>query len=838
MKIFYYIHKIQINLFLGTLEFGGRITMGYDYNRLITKLMPNSGGMDLYDIQYTYGYKGDGKNGAGRIVTVEQGQTFKVDHLKYDELGQVAEEFVQIEVPVYGPRDFLTTKFYDSFGRILEANYPDGDKVEYDYTDKGELYSVKSTVGGISQDIITSLSYNGYGQISQLSYGNGTVTNYTYDAGNSKKLTTLMGSSVTGYEQGSTTTSTLLDRDYVYNKQGMVSQLDRDVAGSLLSTSGTVSFSDQYGYDNFGRFTNHEQFRASQSIYTLGMEYNKAGGITVKDGTGSNFMNAQELNYNLHSFYNPMKPHQLEVVEDADNGIPTHFEYNTSGSIKVIEDPVKGQPQIFFWNEEQQLTGVSNEQGIHQYIYDYKGERIMKSSVLANQVYVNDQTIDEVYNLEPYTVYVNPYYVVTGLINGDKVSKHYYMNTQRVATDITINYDPNQPMQGSFKTGNTQENDYISESIVLQELNVILTDLDKKVLDQSDNLALPTIESYYPDLSTSTTSSKTGSAEAIGGSQRIIFWYHPDYLGNVDLVTDIDGNAYEFFMYNPWGEQMHHWNANTYSFSSPYRFNGKELDPETGLAYYGARYYQNKLSVWLSVDPHAEQYPSLSPYSAFANNPLIYVDPDGRDIILAAGLTNKQKLQIIGNLQKLTNDRIVYKTLKDGTTQVKIASLGEGNKTAGTRLIRRLNSSDNTVTIDVNNSLGNFSNGKGNKAKATNYTNASNGKGSDAIVSFDPSSNPNIMTEDPKTGNVSGATRPNEIGLGHELIHAEHYMDGDYSPSSQKASHTYKDATGKTVTQTYKKEELRTVGLAGTKKDDITENQIRKEQKLNKRGAY
>ena len=325
-----------------------------------------------------------------------------------------------------------------------------------------------------------------------------------------------------------------------------------------------------------------------------------------------------------------MKPHQLEVVEDADNGIPTHFEYNTSGSIKVIEDPVKGQPQIFFWNEEQQLTGVSNEQGIHQYIYDYKGERIMKSSVLANQVYVNDQTIDEVYNLEPYTVYVNPYYVVTGLINGDKVSKHYYMNTQRVATDITINYDPNQPMQGSFKTGNTQENDYISESIVLQELNVILT--DKKVLDQSDNLALPTIESYYPDLSTSTTSSKTGSAEAIGGSQRIIFWYHPDYLGNVDLVTDIDGNAYEFFMYNPWGEQMHHWNANTYSFSSPYRFNGKELDPETGLAYYGARYYQNKLSVWLSVDPLAEKYPSFTPYTYVANNPLMYIDPDGREI--------------------------------------------------------------------------------------------------------------------------------------------------------------------------------------------------------------
>ena len=34
-----------------------------------------------------------------------------------------------------------------------------------------------------------------------------------------------------------------------------------------------------------------------------------------------------------------------------------------------------------------------------------------------------------------------------------------------------------------------------------------------------------------------------------------------------------------------------------------YRFNGKEVDEETGLAYYGARYYDNQLSMWLSVDP-------------------------------------------------------------------------------------------------------------------------------------------------------------------------------------------------------------------------------------------
>lgn len=68
--------------------------------------------------------------------------------------------------------------------------------------------------------------------------------------------------------------------------------------------------------------------------------------------------------------------------------------------------------------------------------------------------------------------------------------------------------------------------------------------------------------------------------------------------------------------------------------------------------------------------------------------------------------------------------------------------------------------------------------------------------------------------------------------------HAEHYMDGDYSPATSTSTHTYKDASGNTVTQTYKTEELRTVGVAGTKKDDITENQLRKEQKQNQRGAY
>ena len=60
-----------------------------------------------------------------------------------------------------------------------------------------------------------------------------------------------------------------------------------------------------------------------------------------------------------------------------------------------------------------------------------------------------------------------------------------------------------------------------------------------------------------------------------------------------------------------------------------YKFNAKELDEETGNYYYGARYYDPKWSVWLSVDPMAEKYPGWSPYNYTLQNPVRYVDPTG-----------------------------------------------------------------------------------------------------------------------------------------------------------------------------------------------------------------
>ena len=62
-------------------------------------------------------------------------------------------------------------------------------------------------------------------------------------------------------------------------------------------------------------------------------------------------------------------------------------------------------------------------------------------------------------------------------------------------------------------------------------------------------------------------------------------------------------------------------------------FTGKERDVETGYGYFGARYMDHELmTMWLSVDPMADKYPSISPYAYCAWNPVKLVDPDGRDV--------------------------------------------------------------------------------------------------------------------------------------------------------------------------------------------------------------
>ena len=96
-------------------------------------------------------------------------------------------------------------------------------------------------------------------------------------------------------------------------------------------------------------------------------------------------------------------------------------------------------------------------------------------------------------------------------------------------------------------------------------------------------------------------------------------------------------------------------------FADIYSFSAKEKDSETGLSYFGSRYYSSDLSIWLSVDPMSDKYPSLSPYAYCANNPVKLVDSDGEEIEVTAN-DNGSYMVVGGTLNK---DRSIY-IIKDG----------------------------------------------------------------------------------------------------------------------------------------------------------------------------
>ena len=112
-----------------------------------------------------------------------------------------------------------------------------------------------------------------------------------------------------------------------------------------------------------------------------------------------------------------------------------------------------------------------------------------------------------------------------------------------------------------------------------------------------------------------------------------------------------------------------HWSLFTAHWT--YTFSAKEKDVETGLSYFGSRYYSSDLSVWLSVDPMSAKYPYQSNYVYCSNNPIKVVDPNGED---------EWDLSRDGYLTKRENGRtdvdIVYATDKNGNAIHRIYKSG------------------------------------------------------------------------------------------------------------------------------------------------------------------
>jgi RHS repeat-associated protein len=116
-----------------------------------------------------------------------------------------------------------------------------------------------------------------------------------------------------------------------------------------------------------------------------------------------------------------------------------------------------------------------------------------------------------------------------------------------------------------------------------------------------------------------------------------VFYYFADHLKTASVITDSAGVIKAESDYYPWGGELQFVNND----SNHYKFTGKERDTETGLDYFGARYYSNGLGRWVSADWSATPVPvpyanfgdpqSLNLYGYVKNIPTTNADLDGHD---------------------------------------------------------------------------------------------------------------------------------------------------------------------------------------------------------------
>jgi uncharacterized protein (TIGR02594 family) len=221
-----------------------------------------------------------------------------------------------------------------------------------------------------------------------------------------------------------------------------------------------------------------------------------------------------------------------------------------------------------------------------------------------------------------YTVYVNPYLV----LRSGGYTKHYYIESQKIVSKLGSGWDDSG--KGPLETSKAGEGKVNYENKQQQLSDAIVKNL--KFLGQDGAILTAGKSGKVPPGQLNTKGSSGGGSEPSTSTvESFQYYFHADHLGSTSYITDASGEVYQHLEYFAFGETFVEEHSNTNR--TPYLFNGKELDDETRLYYYGARYYDARTSIFIATDPHAENYSGWTPYNYCANNPLNITDPNGMD---------------------------------------------------------------------------------------------------------------------------------------------------------------------------------------------------------------
>jgi RHS repeat-associated protein len=476
---------------------------------------------------------------------------------------------------------------YDPLSRKDSMNDPDMGSWTYSYDASGNLISqidAKNQVIYFQYDAINRIRQKDYG--TQKMLGNGDVV-YTYDeiwSTNSKgRLTTVTDAS--GAEK------------YYYDTTGRTTTLIKTVDGVNYQTDTT--------YDELGRMTSLRY----PDNETVSYHYDAGGHLSSIPGyvAYSNFTalgQPQNIAYNngvttVQQYYATHKRLYSITTNGPQGGLQNlSYEYDNAGNVSTISDLIEpNRTQTFTYDDINRLRFAgSSVYGTLEFRYNEIGNMTYNSRVsTSNYIYWKD-----VFGTKPHAVYQAGSNTYQYDANGNVSARN----------GVTIIYDyDNRPTN----IGSTTFTYDFSGQRVKKNGTVYVGKL------------------YECNGSSCVKYVFAGSNRIVSKSSSNTFYYHTDHLGSSSIITNSAGNKVQETYYYPFGETRYNSGSATH-----YKFTGQEEDPETGLYYYGARYYDPVIARFISPDVFVQSPfnpQMLNRYSYTINNPLRYTDPSGHFIL-------------------------------------------------------------------------------------------------------------------------------------------------------------------------------------------------------------
>ena len=570
--------------------------INYEYdglNRLVKIDYPDS-----EDTLYVYGGANDTHGAAGKILSVTDASGSL--EYEYGKLGEVTKETRTLSTHLNGnnPSETAVMEYRsDYLGRMQWIIYPDGEKITYGYDNGGQVVSVKGEHWGHDFDYVTNILYDQYGQRTRIDYGNGTFTEYNYDPAR-RWLDSIKTENKWGQSYQNIT--------YSFDAVGNVLGYENNC---LDSVTGNYKTKQTYSYDNLYQLikvegeTTYNPYKSSSpefvSNYSQLFEFDSdcLGNMTSKvskETVSPQKSIGDNLNYSFNYVYDENYAHRLVRAGDR------YYKYDSNGNIICEQDGAfDGSEAVSYHKISQESEDVySTDYGWGLFKEDDKGGSGKTNRTKYKRTYKWNErnqlisSVDDNYN----TAYVYGQ-------DGQRSNK-YTQNSETLYFNKmwTLHTDSGNNVYG----GQTAKNIYLGETRIVTKLN------------SGTN---PTYqEEYYKQ-----------------------YFYHSDHLGSASLISDYKGDEYQRIEYTPYGEIWVEKTSNIGLEWLPYKFTAKELDEETGLYYYGARYLDPKYSRWISTDPALSAYMSgysvggggiynhfnFNLYHYANNNPVKYTDPTG-----------------------------------------------------------------------------------------------------------------------------------------------------------------------------------------------------------------